>query len=84
MSTLPPEYLAEPRHALAGGLDGMDFISQVLARAKEYLTDRGVLVLEIGNEYAHFQRAFPDLVVLWLEVAAGNTQVGLMNYADLP
>jgi ribosomal protein L3 glutamine methyltransferase len=43
-----------------------------------------VLVLEIGNEYAHFQRAFPDLVVLWLEVAAGNTQVGLMNYADLP
>ncbi len=84
MSTLPPEYLAEPRHALAGGLDGMDFIGQVLARAKEYLTDRGVLVLEIGNEYAHFQRAFPDLVVLWLEVAAGNTQVGLMNYADLP
>jgi ribosomal protein L3 glutamine methyltransferase len=33
MSELPPEFRAEPEMALAGGVDGMDFIRTLLARA---------------------------------------------------
>ena len=40
MAALPPEYLAEPELALAGGTDGMDFIRHLLreapARMSEY------------------------------------------------
>lgn len=79
MAALPAEYRAEPELALAGGEDGMDFIRQLLADAPRCLTSEGVLVLEIGNERAHFERAFPDLDVVWLPVSAGDDQVLLIT-----
>ena len=71
MAALPPEFRAEPALALAGGADGMDFVRTLLAQAHDFLTDDGVLVLEIGHERAHFEAAFPQLVdaVTWLPTA---------------
>jgi len=79
MSELPAEYLAEPEMALAGGSDGMDFIRQLLRDAPDRLSEQGVLVLEIGNERAYFEAAFPDLPVFWLETSAGGDQVLLVT-----
>jgi ribosomal protein L3 glutamine methyltransferase len=78
MDALPPEYRAEPALALAGGADGMDFIRQLLHDAPAALGEHGVLVLEIGNERAHFEAAFPQLEVVWLETSAGEDQVLLL------
>jgi ribosomal protein L3 glutamine methyltransferase len=75
MAELPPEYRAEPELALAGGDDGMDLVRELLWRAPSHLNPRGVLVLEIGNERAHFERAFPKLDVVWLPTSAGDDQV---------
>ena len=75
MAALPPEYRAEPALALAGGGDGMDFVRALLAAAPEHLNDKAALVLEIGHERAHFERAFPDLEPLWLATSAGDDQV---------
>ena len=75
MATLPAEYLAEPHIALAGGVDGMDFIRPLLQQLPAKLTAQGVLVLEIGNEREHFERAFPSLEVIWLETSAGDDVV---------
>ncbi len=83
MAALPAEYRAEPELALAGGEDGMDFIRQLLSDAPASLTPEGVLVLEIGNEREHFERAFPDLNVVWLPVSAGDDQVLLITREDL-
>ena len=83
MQVLPPEYHAEPREALAGGLDGMDLIRQIIESAGIYLNDRGALVLEIGNEFDHFQKAFGHLSPIWLEVSAGDQQVCLIEAEDL-
>lgn len=83
MRALPKEYHAEPREALAGGLDGMDLIRKIIARAADYLNERGALVLEIGNEYEHFQRAFPHIPAIWMDVSAGDTQVCLIQAEDL-
>ncbi|NCX66682.1 MAG: HemK family protein methyltransferase, partial [Burkholderiaceae bacterium] len=83
MQGLPPEYRAEPREALAGGADGMDLIRQIIASASEYLHERGALVLEIGNEYDHFQKAFGHLSPIWMEVSAGDRQICLIEAEDL-
>jgi len=83
MSALPPEYLAEPQLALAGGTDGMDFIRQLLRDAPACLAPDGVLVLEIGNERAHFEAAFPQLDVVWLATSAGHDQVLLLTAESL-
>lgn len=79
MNALPPEYRAEPALALAGGADGMDFIRQLLHDAPAALSEHGVLVLEIGNEREHFEAAFPQLEVVWLETSAGDDQVLLVT-----
>lgn len=79
MNALPAEYLAEPRLALAGGADGMDFIRRLLAAAPDHMTEHAVLVLEIGNERAYYERAFPQLETVWLETSAGEDQVLLLT-----
>lgn len=79
MAQLPPEYQAEPALALAGGEDGMDFIRQLLQDLPSRLSEHGVLVLEIGNERAHFEAAFPQLEAVWLETSAGEDQVLLLT-----
>jgi ribosomal protein L3 glutamine methyltransferase len=79
MASLPPEFRAEPALALAGGTDGMDFVRRLLAEAPRRLNDRGVLVLEIGHERAHFEAAFPHLEAVWLETSAGADQVLLLT-----
>lgn len=83
MDALPPEYRAEPALALAGGTDGMDFVRALLRDAPAHLTDRGVLVLEIGHERAHFEAAFPKLEAVWLPTSAGDDQVLLLTKESL-
>ncbi len=83
MAALPQEYLAEPQLALAGGTDGMDFVRRLLAEAPQHLSPHGVLVLEIGNERAFFEAAFPNLEVAWMETSAGEDQVLLMTQEAL-
>lgn len=83
MAALPQEYRAEPALALAGGHDGMDFIRRLLQDAPARMSQDAVLVLEIGNERAHFEAAFPQLPVFWLQTSAGEDQVLLVTRAAL-
>jgi len=83
MSTLPAEYHAEPALALAGGDDGMDLIRRIIAAAPDYLSERGALLLEIGNEFENFKNAFPQIPVIWMAVSAGEEQVLLIQAEDL-
>ena len=83
MAALPAEYRAEPELALAGGSDGMDFIRRLLRAAPAVMSEHAVLVLEIGNERAHFEAAFPQLPVFWLDTSAGCDQVLLIERTAL-
>jgi len=83
MAALPAEYQAEPELALAGGADGMDFIRTLLKTASATMSERAVLVLEIGNERDHFEAAFPRLEAIWLETSAGDDQVLLLTRETL-
>ncbi len=83
MANLPSEYQAEPAMALAGGDDGMDIVRRIVAGAKERLTPRGVLVVEIGNEFAYAEAAFADLELTWLSTSAGDEAVFLVTADQL-
>ena len=83
MAALPAEYQAEPVLALAGGADGMDFIRQLLRDAPARMAEHAVMLLEIGNERAYFDAAFPTLEAIWLETSAGDDQVLLLTRAAI-
>ena len=79
MAQLPAEYRAEPELALAGGADGMDFVRQLFADAPACMSEDAVIILEIGNERAYFEAAFPQLPVFWLDTSSGEDQVLLVT-----
>ena len=83
MNALPAEYHAEPALALAGGEDGMDLIRRIITQAPDYLSERGAILIEIGNEYENFKKAFPQIPAIWMEVSAGEEQVLLIQAEDL-
>jgi len=83
MAALPAEFQAEPELALAGGEDGMDFIRTLFLTAAAQMNENAVLVLEIGNERANFESAFPHLEPLWFETSAGSDQVLLLTREQL-
>jgi ribosomal protein L3 glutamine methyltransferase len=84
MATLPAEYRHEPEMALAGGADGMDIVRRIIGEARNWLTEDGVLVIEIGNERANVEAAFGGLDLVWLSTSAGDDNVFLIQAADLP
>jgi ribosomal protein L3 glutamine methyltransferase len=87
MDALPPEFRAEPTLALDGnadgGQDGMDFVRRLMAQVQGALNPRGVLVLEIGHERAHFESAFRRPGAVWLPTSAGDDQVLLITRESL-
>ncbi len=83
MTKLPQEYMREPQIALAGGADGMDLVRTIVAGAATRLKPQGILIVEIGNERAHAEAAFPDLELTWLSTSAGDDMVFLLTREQL-
>ncbi|CAN7322110.1 50S ribosomal protein L3 N(5)-glutamine methyltransferase [Trinickia sp. LjRoot230] len=84
MDALPAEYRHEPALALAGGEDGMDVVRRIIDEARGWLTDEGVLVVEIGNERTNVEAAIGGLDLVWLSTSAGEDSVFLIQAGDLP
>jgi ribosomal protein L3 glutamine methyltransferase len=84
MASLPPEFLHEPRRALAGGADGMDCVRSIVGGAAAHLAPGGLLVLEIGHEAVHFEAAFPALEFTYLPTEGGDDRLVLIERDALP
>ena len=83
MAELPQEYQHEPHNALASGLDGLDATRLILRNAVQYLTDDGLLLVEIGHNRALLEQAYPQLPFTWLETSAGDEFVFLLRQDQL-
>ncbi len=84
LSKLPAEYAHEPTLALAGGPDGLDVVRKVVAEARARLNPLGLLVVEVGDGRAAFEREYPRLPVIWATTSAGDDMVFLVRAEDLP
>ena len=83
MSCLPEEYHHEPELALAAGEDGLDLVRIMLSQVRDYLTDDGVFVLEVGNSFPALAAAYPELPFIWPEFERGGHGVCVLHARDL-
>ena len=65
MKHLPAEYRHEPALALGAGSDGLEVVRRILAQAGEHLTERGILLCEVGEARPALEKAFPHLPFSW-------------------
>jgi ribosomal protein L3 glutamine methyltransferase len=84
MDTLPDEYRREPALALVGGVDGMDVVRRIVNEAAGHLSERGLLVVEVGGNRSLMEAAFPHLDLVWPATSGGEDRVFLVPRADLP
>lgn len=84
MAMLPKEYRFEPELGLASGKDGLDLTRKILAQAKGFLNNNGVLIVEVGNSAAALEEAFPDLPFTWLSFERGGEGVFMLERSQLP
>lgn len=83
MAALTPEFLHEPGEALAAGEDGLDIVRHILRKAADYLTNQGILVVEVGNSDAALLEQYPDVPFNWPEFAHGGHGVFILTKQEL-
>ncbi|GAB6034751.1 50S ribosomal protein L3 N(5)-glutamine methyltransferase [Galenea microaerophila] len=83
MEALPLEFQHEPRLGLAAGEDGLDLVRRILAEAKDYLTEEGVLIVEVGVSQFYLQQLYPELPFYWFEFESGGEGVFAIQRSEL-
>ncbi|MGE0055032.1 MAG: 50S ribosomal protein L3 N(5)-glutamine methyltransferase [Hyphomicrobium sp.] len=83
VDAFPPEYRAEPELAHLGGVDGLDLVRRILGQAGEYLTDDGILVVEVGQAREALEADYPDLPFFWLDTQQSEGEVFALSARDL-
>lgn len=83
MAKLPKEYRNEPQLALGSGTAGLDHTHTLLKQAANYLTDEGILIVEIGHNREALLDAYPHVPFVWLETSGGDQFVFLLTKAHL-
>ncbi len=83
LASMPAEFHHEPALALGSGHDGLDFTRRLLLEARDYLTDEGILIVEVGNSWNALEDAFPEIAFTWLEFEQGGHGIFLLTADQL-
>ena len=86
MAELPPEYQKEPAVALASGEDGLDLVRRLLSQAADWLSDEGIMILEVGNTWGLLDRevvARTGEPVQWCQFEFGGHGVCVLSKREL-
>lgn len=83
MQTLPDEYRHEPVLALETTNNGLYIVERILRSAQEYLSEHGILVVEVGNSEHALCEAFPHVPFTWLEMEQGGQGIFLLTKQQL-
>ena len=83
IEAMPEEYQHEPALGLASGNDGLDITRRILNEAHEYLSENGVLVVEVGNSWINLEQAFPQVPFNWVSFEHGGDGVFVFTKQEL-
>jgi ribosomal protein L3 glutamine methyltransferase len=83
MRELAGEFAHEPGLGLVSGTDGLNAPLMILHEASDYLTQDGLLVLEVGASEHDLQALFPDLPGTWVEFKRGGSGVLAVSAREL-
>ncbi|MCJ8160724.1 50S ribosomal protein L3 N(5)-glutamine methyltransferase [Acinetobacter zhairhuonensis] len=82
MADLPDEFRHEPELALAAGQDGLDLVRKMLAQAPDYLTEDGLIVIEVGNSEWAMKQNFNTIDFHWLKFQKGGSGIFALTAAQ--
>jgi ribosomal protein L3 glutamine methyltransferase len=83
MSALGDEFHCEPAIGLQAGDDGLLLVDRILARAGEFLSEHGVIFIELGNSQAALESKYDFLPMTWIEFEFGGAGVCAIQAQDL-
>jgi ribosomal protein L3 glutamine methyltransferase len=82
-AALPGEYAHEPKLGLTAGTDGLDIALCILRDASEYLTEQGLLIVEVGESEHALSALLPGVPFVWIEFKVGPMGVFALERHDL-
>lgn len=83
MAALGEEFKFEPSLGLAAGDDGLILVDLILLQAVNYLSEQGVLIIEVGNSQQAMMEKFDFLPMTWIDFEFGGAGVCCIQYQDL-
>lgn len=83
MADLPLEYQVEPELALVAGEDGLELVDRILTESYHHLSDKGILICEVGNSSVALIKKYPLVPFNWIEFEQGGTGVFALTKAQL-
>lgn len=83
LANMPAEYHAEPQLGLASGKDGLDFTRVILKNAAKFLSEKGTLIVEVGNSAETLEKLLPRLPFIWPEFEFGGQGIFILSKEDL-
>ncbi len=84
MSELADEFDHEPGElALSAGESGMDIVLPMLLQARDYLSDDGILVVEVGYSQHLLEQLLPRVPFYWVEFEFGGDGVFVLTAQQL-
>ena len=82
-AALPGEYSHEPKLGLTSGADGLDICLRILDEAADYLTEDGLLIVEVGESEHALAALLPDVPFVWIEFKVGPMGVFALERREL-
>jgi len=79
MATLPDEYKHEPNSALEAEDNGLALVEEILLSAATFLTENGLLFVEVGNSDYAVMEKWPEIEFMWCDFEQGGHGVFMLD-----
>ena len=83
MANLSDEFKSEPSLGLEAGDDGLVLVDKMLVQAQDYLSDHGLLVIEVGNSQTAMMAKYESLPLSWIDFEHGGNGVFCITADEL-
>ncbi len=80
---LPMEFHFEPKKALVAGDGGLEIVIKILHNAHKFLSNKGILIIEVGVMWKKLIKLYPKVNFMWLEFANGGEGIFLLTKQQL-